>query len=182
MARVKDTNFTHQNSNKGLRQPLKDLKHLPLSKSEQMKALSRLREIIPNALIFMKEESDTDTGSEGEWNSEKLSNVSHYPHIGSNNERHRKRDSPSAHHPHTASEEKAEGQLSPSLHHNPLTTSGKAGAISSDDSKHNNNVLFSPHNAISSKSSNVILFNMWLCFILITWFLFLSDIFLENGI
>lgn len=127
VARVKDTYFTHQNSNKGLRQPLKDLKLRPLSKFEQKRALGKLWKIIPNALIFLKEESDTDTASEDEGDSERLSPSAHHPHTASQgfeNERHMENLSPSAHHPHTASEgEEEKEQLSSPLHHKAFTSS-----------------------------------------------------------
>lgn len=132
MARVKDTYFTHQNSNKGLRQPLKDIKLQPPSKSEEKEALAKLRKIVPNASVFSKDESDTDTASEDEEGREKLIPTVYHPHM--NFKREWEEDQLFMDEKHEPWDEKE--QLSPPWHHYPYASSGKTG---DNDNNENNN-------------------------------------------
>lgn len=129
MARVKDTFFTHQNSNKRLRRPLRDLKLQPLSKSEEREALANLKKIVPNALIFSKDESDTDTASENEEDEEGLMPTQHQPHTKPRKEREKKLPEDEK---HLSGDEK--NQLTPPVDQHPWPFSGKTSDNDGDNS------------------------------------------------
>lgn len=59
VASVKDISFVYPRKSKRL----KELMPQPLSEFEQREALSELRKILPNAPLFIGDNSDTDTAS-----------------------------------------------------------------------------------------------------------------------
>lgn len=56
---VKDIDFMHPSSSKRLKAS-RQLQLMPLSQSEQMQALAKLKKILPNAPLFMRQDLDTD--------------------------------------------------------------------------------------------------------------------------
>lgn len=60
VACVKDIDFIHPSSSKRLKMS-RELQPMPLSQSEQMQALAELKKILPNAPLFMRRDSETDT-------------------------------------------------------------------------------------------------------------------------
>lgn len=63
MACVRDMNFYHPNSSKRHKELYKQLKPQPLSESEQEEALAQLKNILPNAPVFMADNTEAGAAS-----------------------------------------------------------------------------------------------------------------------